>query len=433
MAVDSFAMLVLYLKDKDKLQLIIPNILRPCLSDPSYEIVAATQNGLLLSMAFRSSISELNDLLLSTLNELNDGCLLLEHSEKRPTAQASISQVQSDLQNNVFSGGLEYIVMGKLRACQTLVPFVISSVIKSAPFYNETEDFTNECNPRGEGNYNLDGVVTSDHLLSMIFETQQNALQCMEDLQEYLAREWYEPWSQLNWISDVFLGLSIESATKIPVPGNLCCDTSHKLHNMTHRTYNSADATLKDETHVCLDRLILKFVDFYLEFVLIFGPSYTHTNIISKFEDRLPLINYPETIFDQNNDEVKSNVNVYSSALLPIYFLGVLKNLQSTDACQLVETIRKWCILYCLQGLPKYPLIFCLQHVLTIDQSRQNQENDVWHSEIRDALSEMAWSLVVHSSPKIRAFSGIILDILASCGKLQHLIYHSVVQITRLN
>ena len=409
----------MYLKDADKLKLIIPNILRPCLSDPSDEIVTATQNGLLLSIAYRASMLDLNDLLLSTLNELNDSCLLLEHSDKKPTAQVLNSTSHSDLQNSVFTGGQDLMVMYKLGACQNLLPFVISSVIKSSPVYHEMKDYIHESDPAmAQPNYHPTALVTSDHLLSMLFETQQNAIQCIEELQKYLAREWYEPWSQLTWISEVFLGLSIESASKIPVPVNLCCDTSHKMHNITSRSYNSADT--KDEIHDCLeDSLILKFVDFFRELVLILGPSYTDRNIISKFEDRLPLINYSETTFDQTNDDLKSNLNVYSSALLPIYFLGVLKNLQpDANAGQMVEIIRKWCIIYCLQGLPKHPLLFSIQHILIIEQSRQHYENDAWHSDIRDALSEMAWSLVVHSSPKIRAFSGVILDILASCGKL---------------
>ena len=45
------------------------------------------------------------------------------------------------------------------------------------------------------------------------------------------------------------------------------------------------------------------------------------------------------------------------------------------------------------------------------------EESDELH-DLRDAVSEMAWSLVVHSTTKLRCFSGTILALLAeSSGK----------------
>ena len=128
-------MLILHLKDGDKLHHVIPNILRPCLSDPSDEIVATTQNGLLLSVAYRLAMADLNRLLQTTLNELNESCQMLEHSDKKTISQSLSSNIlqsgYTESSNNLSSGGLGVVVMYKIRTCQYLLPFVISYVIKS--------------------------------------------------------------------------------------------------------------------------------------------------------------------------------------------------------------------------------------------------------------------------------------------------------------
>ena len=55
------------------------------------------------------------------------------------------------------------------------------------------------------------------------------------------------------------------------------------------------------------------------------------------------------------------------------------------------------------------------------------EESDELH-DLRDAVSEMAWSLVVHSTTKLRCFSGTILALLAeSSGKQLFAIYANLV------
>ena len=416
-------MLILYLKDGDKLHQVIPNILHPCLSDPSDEIVATTQNGLLLSVAYRLAMADLNHLLQTTLHELNESCqnALEQNADKKVISQSLSSTIHqsgfAELSNNAFSGGLGVGVMYKLQTCQYLLPFVISYVIKSAPFYPEEENNSNSsANVVDENDDESTLNVNMDNILPMLFKTKQNATNYLETLQDYLAREWYESWFQLKWISDVLLVSMIESATKIPVPVELCRDNTHKLHNDTNRSRDINVPKKLSDSHFCSDSLILQYVHFFRELTLVLGPNYTNKSVISKLEDQLPILSNFSEESDQNDEETQNNDDgVYSSSLLPIYVLGVLSNMQT--ACQLTETIRKWCIMYCLKGLSTHPLVFSIQYILTIEKSKQHSKNDEWYSEIRDALSEMAWSLLVHSSSKIRVFSGIILDILASCGK----------------
>ena len=78
MALNSLGILILYLNDTDKLHNVIPNVLRPCLNDSSDDIVVTTQNGLLLCVAFRLAMADLNHLFQSIANELTKSCEMLE-------------------------------------------------------------------------------------------------------------------------------------------------------------------------------------------------------------------------------------------------------------------------------------------------------------------------------------------------------------------
>jgi len=58
-------------------------------------------------------------------------------------------------------------------------------------------------------------------------------------------------------------------------------------------------------------------------------------------------------------------------------------------------------------------LSFIIQNSFLLYSEKSAQLHD-----FRDAVSEMAWSMVVHPSPKLRSFSGIILSLLVeSTGK----------------
>ena len=142
-ALNGLAMLIWYLKDEDKLHHIIPNILRPCLNDPSDDIVLTTQNGLLLSVAYRLAMADLNHLLQTTLDELKESCQMLEPNPEKKMISQSLNTANthhpsvhsSESFNSVFSGGLGVVIMQKLQTSQYLLPFVIAYVIKSASFY----------------------------------------------------------------------------------------------------------------------------------------------------------------------------------------------------------------------------------------------------------------------------------------------------------
>ena len=150
---------------------------------------------------------------------------------------------------------------------------------------------------------------------------------------------------------------------------------------------------------------------------MVLGQDYSNKYVVSKIEEKLVMLSTSseECISTNSEPNVNEDDEIYSSAILPIYILGVLSNFQTGS--HLARTLGKWCILYCLKGFPSHPMIFVINYILKMGRPKNQNKNDEWYSEIRDSLSEMAWTLLVHSSPKVRIFSGVILDILASCGK----------------
>lgn len=416
-------MLILYLKDTDKLHNVISNILRPCLSDPSDNIVITAQEGLLLSVAFRLAMADLNHLFQTTMNELNKSCQMLDTPDTKVTSQSGNTNIHQgsypeSVSSNVFSGGLSIVMLHKLRTCQYLLPFVISCVIKSAPFYEDEIEIDSSSYNKCEQDNNEDDTegsegctVTMDTVFPLLFNTKQDAMKYLSILQEYLSREWYEPWYELTWISDVLLVSMIQSACTIPIPTEMCCDRSHTLHN------EKESVTEDSSCHSCPDNLILQYIRFFRELTIVLGEDYSNKYVVSKFEETLLMLSTSSEECISSNLETKSNEDdeIYTSAILPIYTLGVLSNFKAGS--QLTRTLGNWCILYCLKGFPTHPMIFVIHYILKMGRPKQQNKNDEWYSEIRDSLSEMAWTLLVHSSAKVRIFSGVILDILASSGK----------------
>ena len=429
MALNSLGILILYLNDTDKLHNVIPNVLRPCLNDSSDDIVVTTQNGLLLCVAFRLAMADLNHLFQSIANDLTKSCEMLKPMNQvdankqinQPTIHQGNNHSESS-SNNAFSEGLNVVLLHKLKTCQYLLPFVISCVIKSAPFYEKQEmiqdlsdiPFCFDSNTNSDRQHGC--MVNMDTILPLQFKSVKDAMNYVKLLQEYLSREWYEPWFELTWISDVLLVSMIQSASQIPVPGELGCDS-----------YLKADFK-KDNFQVNQDTLILEYISFFRELCFMLGKDYSNKSIIPKFEEKLLT---PSTSSDSSvsaNIEASKNDNKnisFTSALLPVYALGVLSNFQT--ASQLANTICKWCIKHCQEGLSTQPLVFTIHYILKLDRPKIQLQNEEWYSEIRDTLSEMAWTLLVHTSAKVRVFSGVILDILAAGGKssLKNIVFRS--------
>lgn len=92
------------------------------------------------------------------------------------------------------------------------------------------------------------------------------------------------------------------------------------------------------------------------------------------------------------------------------------------------DILRRWSVIYCLSNWPTEVIVFTLKnHFLRLES-----ESDELH-DFRDAVSEMAWSLVVHSTTRLRCFAGTILCLLAESSGNELLALLSINMLKTLN
>lgn len=104
-----------------------------------------------------------------------------------------------------------------MRTLERLLPFVLFSVVKSAPQLDPVE--------LGGGGGGGEAEVQRPLTLGVLFGGQEAAEAALARAQELLSREWFEPWPQLQWLRDFFFRELASAAYKIPMtdsdPGGL--------------------------------------------------------------------------------------------------------------------------------------------------------------------------------------------------------------------
>ena len=101
---------------------------------------------------------------------------------------------------------LQSIMLSKLETVSILIPFLIFSVIKSAPLPVEPPPSSHE---------KMGGKMNQDFLFLLLSATGEHWK--LEELREYLCREWYEPWPQLDWISKSLVPNLLNCISKVPI------------------------------------------------------------------------------------------------------------------------------------------------------------------------------------------------------------------------
>ena len=116
----------------------------------------------------------------------------------------------------------------------------------------------------------------------------------LNGLKEYLKRECYEPWPQLEWFSKYFIPDLLNCIAKVPIS--------------------------------CED-IVLKFGTVFQRISFFLGSGFVQFNLIPAFKNALPLLDTtPDTtVFDECWQAKKDDEFFYTqSGLLPTYYLGVL-------------------------------------------------------------------------------------------------------------
>ena len=101
---------------------------------------------------------------------------------------------------------LQGIVLSKVDTLSILIPFIIFSVIKSAPLPDESTLSSEE---------KMAGKMSQDFLYLLLSASDEYWK--LEELWEYLSREWYEPWPQLDWISKSLVPNLLNCISKVPI------------------------------------------------------------------------------------------------------------------------------------------------------------------------------------------------------------------------
>jgi hypothetical protein len=334
-AIASLGLLILHLKDDTKSDLVV-EMMSTLLKDPSEQIISTVHDNLLPSVAkWLFDLQRLEKLSEERLNDLVQHCELLEDLDEAP---------------NIQSSSLGTVVEDKIKTVHILLPFVISSVIRSSPVAKN--------GPEEQPANNI-------KLLSAILATNDVQRQ-LTDLKEIFQREWYESWSGLNWFKVEWLGQIVLAISKVPgVQGS------------------------KPIVDV-FTNLIQDHVDYM-------GDAFTRQNICPRFNQYLPHVHNSPQSEPFSLQEVKR----FESCLVPVYVQGVLAKLESPG--EIADKLQNLAIMFCESEWRIWAITKAIEQTIYLNQDGGN----------RDAIAEMGWALVVHSSPKVKAMAGITLQHLA--------------------
>ena len=321
-ACDAMATLVLYIRDEEKLNVMVPKILTEALTD--VEIVTRVLTGLLLTFAKCCKPQTLQGFVQSMAKSAV--------SESLPPSEVH------------------------LHALNNLIPFVIFNVIAEAPFYRAKNLRENETSD----------VASHSNALSVLMPHFEDTI--LPKLRECMSS--FEPWPRLKWIKENLLEPLVDSATLVPAtPANTGS--------------------------------VLQLVSIFRATSYIFGTDLMK----AKFSVKL------ENFMDRPSE--------LSSALLPVYYLGLMAESGTETTAMLHDVIVRVC-----ETSPERcdGLIFTVAHMLDHDPSSawlcdgltRMQPSDDHRTRVRDSLCEMTWALVVNQSPTVRSFAGLVLNILAS-------------------
>ena len=133
----------------------------------------------------------------------------------------------------------------------------------------------------------------------------------LEGLQDHLGREWYEPWPQLEWISNSLIPDLLKCIAKVPI--------FHK-------------------------NIVLKFATLFRTISFYFGSGFVQSQLIPAFKKTLPLLDSKSDAITVDNFQAQTDLFIYTqSGLVPTYFLGVLDKSSPNIQVRNVKLQRNKC------------------------------------------------------------------------------------------
>ena len=170
--------------------------------------------------------------------------------------------------------------MGKLDTISILIPFVIYSVIQSSPLGDASPSKSSVSDDKNEDFLYL-LLAASDEQWKLV------------GLREYLSREWYEPWPQLEWISKSFLTHLVDCVSKVPIISGC-------------------------------EKIVLKFASVFRRIASYLGPGFVTANLVPTFKAALPLL-------DANSEAMFGDDSISQVQTIDILLLSICEEVSSLD------------------------------------------------------------------------------------------------------
>ena len=209
-----------------------------------------------------------------------------------------------------------------------------------------------------------DSDVESDDLIEMILEGHSD--KNLGDLKAVLQKEWYESWKTLEWLKSEWLTIVIQALAQVPGPLDI--------------------------------KVIEAFSELFKDHFDYLGPNFVRDHLAPKFNQYLP----PPTMLEAQQEFSAQEIKTYQSCLLPVFVQGVLVKIDTpTD---IADKLQDLAISYCTNPVLKsWPISTSIQ-VLVLNHSDPGY---------RDAIAEMAWTLLVHPESSVKMIASMTLESLA--------------------
>lgn len=382
-AADAMSVLVLYLQDDQKINLVLPKLIRETLRNDE-ELGAKIQSGLLLSFA-------------------------------RCCAPKTLMAFVEDFV--VFGGGGSDLptnnLATNLSTLSNLLPFVISTVITEAPFYvRRSADDCFEADKESDENSGNRNSNIMQLLMGDFQETLAKLDECMTS---------FDKWPALAWLDSKVIDPLIELASKAP---------ASSLHHQRQITLNLVSIFREIATVFGPRFLGAKFENKMTPLLTDEDPDDGEE---SKVTDLSSTALIPAYFLGAMRGRRAAGHGARTTDLLHRAILRVCTS--STTApppppnndAGLIFTLSHMLVEY------RHPTNGHLSCCLSPDDQQQQQPISIEDEDetksinqsaggseslqvSTNALCEMAWSLVVHPDPAVKCFAGKTLDILASSG-----------------
>ncbi|XP_047483216.1 RAB11-binding protein RELCH-like [Penaeus chinensis] len=354
----SLSLLVTYLDDCSKLSVLVDTLLH-CLENSGATTDASPHISLdssqfatrPLQMPLSAIDTYLSSLAVWALEENSINLLLDPLIAKLQQLACHFKDTQETEKNRQVS---QQPVVTVIEAIRKVIPFIMATLINSLPVPDDV----------GHNFAPMPSSCTALEELSIIYGSKEKALLGLNQYQQYVAKEWFKSWEELDYITKMFLPALIEVLAIV-------------------------EATTESAVHA--------FIKLFTELLQCLGPQISSSCVKPIFMRHLSLDDSALEVVSQGNTGL-------TRSLVVVYSVAVIAPNQSSSEKQgelesfLAKQIN-------ILALCRAQLDSLYITIATLLQHKRNH----------DAVLGSLWSCVVHKSSMVRACSAGLWGIVVGC------------------